>query len=60
MRELTRLHARLGNSVTAEVLLKGMSREKSPLRLDADPFLSRHSAQLFERALLLREWSCSG
>jgi hypothetical protein len=47
-------------AVTAEVLLKGMSIEKSPLRLDADPFLSRHSAQLFERALLLREWSCSG
>src|ERR1700687_2706670 len=23
-------------------------------------FLSRHSAQLFERALSMREWSCSG
>src|SRR5215467_12628389 len=34
-----------------------MSREKSPRRLDAAPFLSRHSALLFERALALREWS---
>ena len=43
-----------------EVLLKGMSREMPPLRLDADTFLSRHSAQLFERALSIREWSSSG
>src|SRR5215475_15127911 len=34
-----------------------MSREKSPRRLDAAPFLFRHSALLFERALALREWS---
>src|SRR5215471_17361821 len=33
-----------------------MSREKSPRRLDAGPFLSRHSALLFERALSLCEW----
>ena len=37
-----------------------MSRDISFRRLGADPFLSRHSAQLVERALRLREWSCSG
>jgi hypothetical protein len=37
-----------------------MSREISLLRLGADTFLSRHSAQLFERALSIREWSSSG
>src|SRR5258708_36236258 len=37
-----------------------MSRETSPLRLGADPFLFRHSAQLVERALPLREWFSSG
>jgi hypothetical protein len=37
-----------------------MSREKPLRRLGADPFLFRHSAQLGERALSLREWSCSG
>src|SRR5580700_5616033 len=37
-----------------------MSREKPLRRLGADPFLFRHSAQLVERALSLREWSCSG
>jgi hypothetical protein len=37
-----------------------MSRDISLRRLGADPFLSRHSAQLVERALPLREWSCSG
>jgi hypothetical protein len=34
-------------------LLKGVSRQMFPPRLDAGPFLSRHSAQLFERSLLL-------
>ena len=43
-----------------QVLYKGMSRDISFRRLGADPFLSRHSAQLVERALPLREWSCSG
>src|SRR6266481_6675118 len=37
-----------------------MSRDILPLRLGADTFLSRHSAQLFERALSIREWSSSG
>src|ERR1700676_5599376 len=37
-----------------------MSRDISLRRLGADPFLSRHSAQLVERALPLRERSCSG
>ncbi len=37
-----------------------MSREKPPLRLDADFFLSRHLAQMFERALSMREWSSAG
>src|SRR5258707_8315705 len=37
-----------------------MSRDISFRRLGADPFLSRHSAQLVEGALPLREWSCSG
>jgi len=37
-----------------------MSRDISLRRLGADPFLSRHSAQLVERALPLREWSCPG
>src|SRR6266852_8924108 len=36
-----------------------MSRDILPRRLDADTFLSRHSAQPFERALVI-EWSCSG
>jgi len=36
-----------------------MSRDILPRRLDADTFLSRHSAQPFERALGI-EWSCSG
>ena len=36
-----------------------MSRDIPLRRLDADAFLSRHSAQLFERALV-SEWSCSG
>jgi len=48
------------NALTGEVLYKGMSRDISLRRLGADPFLSRHSAQLVERALPLREWSCSG
>src|SRR6266446_3987480 len=37
-----------------------MSRDILPLRLGADTLWSRHSAQLFERALSIREWSCSG
>jgi|SRR5271167_962496 len=37
-----------------------MSRDISFLWLGADTFLSRHSAQLFGRALPLREWSSSG
>src|SRR6516164_7716862 len=37
-----------------------MSRQIFPLRLDAGPLLSRHSAQLFERSLLLWEWSSPG
>jgi hypothetical protein len=37
-----------------------MSRDISLRRLGADPFPSRHSAQLVERALPLRQWSCSG
>ena len=36
-----------------------MSRDILPRRLGADTFLSRHSAQPFERALVI-EWSCSG
>jgi len=36
-----------------------MSRDILRRRLDADTFLSRHSAQPFERALVI-EWSCSG
>jgi hypothetical protein len=36
-----------------------MSREISPRRLGADTFLSRHSAQLFERARAIDEWSSS-
>jgi hypothetical protein len=36
-----------------------MSRDILPRRLDADTFLSRHSAQPFEGALVI-EWSCSG
>src|SRR5882762_4629450 len=47
-------------ALIGEVLLKGMSRKKSPLRLGADTLLSRHSAQLFERVLSIREWSSSG
>jgi hypothetical protein len=47
-------------AVIGEVLYKGMSRDISFRRLGADPFLSRHSAQLVEGALPLREWSCSG
>jgi hypothetical protein len=43
-----------------EVLLKGMSREIAPLWLGAEKLLSRHSAQLSERALSIREWSSSG
>src|SRR5229473_3385184 len=37
-----------------------MSRDILPLRLGADTLWSRHSAQLFERALSIREWSSSG
>jgi hypothetical protein len=37
-----------------------MSRDISPRRLGADTFLFRHSAQSFERALVIGEWSCSG
>ena len=37
-----------------------MSRDKSPRRLGADTFLSRHSAQSFERARAIGEWSSSG
>src|SRR5580658_10401173 len=37
-----------------------MSRERSLPRLDATHFLSRHSAQLSERKLLLWEWSSPG
>src|SRR5215472_11633998 len=40
-------------SRAGKVLLEGMSRQILPLRLDAGPFLSRHSAQLFERSFLL-------
>jgi hypothetical protein len=36
-----------------------MSRDILLRRLGADTFLSRHSAQPFERALVI-EWSCSG
>ena len=35
------------------LLLKGMSRQSFSPRLAAGPFLSRHSAQLFERSLVL-------
>jgi protein-L-isoaspartate O-methyltransferase len=38
---------------SGKVLLKEMSRQIFPLRLDAGPFLSRHSAQLFERSLFV-------
>src|SRR5882724_1874632 len=37
-----------------------MSRDISLRRLGADTFLSRHSGQLFERALAIDEWSSSG
>jgi hypothetical protein len=37
-----------------------MSRDIFLRRLGADTFLSRHSAQPFERALAIGEWSCSG
>jgi hypothetical protein len=36
-----------------------MSREISPLRLDADTLFGIQP-NLFERALSIREWSCSG
>jgi len=36
-----------------------MSRDILPRRLGADTFLSRHSAQPFERALVIDEWSSS-
>jgi len=36
-----------------------MSRDISLRRLGANTFLSRHSAQLFERALAIDEWSSS-
>ncbi len=36
-----------------------MSRDILLRRLGADTFLSRHSAQPFEQALVI-EWSCSG
>jgi hypothetical protein len=36
-----------------------MSRDISHRRLGPDTFLSRHSAQLFERALVIDEWSSS-
>jgi hypothetical protein len=50
----------MNDALIGHVLYKGMSRDISLRRLGADPFLSRHSAQLVERALSLREWSCSG
>jgi len=37
-----------------------MSRDISLRRLGADTFLFRHSAQSFERALVIGEWSSSG
>src|SRR6266481_1599772 len=43
-----------------EVSGKGMSRDILPLRLGADTLWSRHSAQPFELALSIREWSSSG
>ena len=36
-----------------------MSRDRSCRRLGADTFLSRHSAQSFERARAIEEWSSS-
>jgi len=37
-----------------------MSRDRTYRRLGADTFLSRHSAQSFERARAIEEWSSSG
>jgi hypothetical protein len=47
-------------AVIEKVLYKAMSREKPPLRAGCRIFLLRHSAQLVEGALSIREWPSSG